>query len=61
MPVSSMNIAVIFSKTPRTVENAAKVMKMKKSEPKTLPYGIWLKMPGNVIKIKEGPASGSTP
>ena len=60
-PVRSMNIAAMFSNTPSTVEKAANDMKTKNSDPHSLPHFIWLKIFGRVMKMRDGPASGSTP
>ena len=60
-PVSSIIQDIIFSKTASTVENAAKVIKIKNKLPHSLPIGIWLKIFGRVIKIRLGPDVGLTP
>ena len=56
-----MNIAMMFSNTPITVENAANVMNTKNSAPQRRPIAIWLKIFGSVLKISAGPESGRTP
>ena len=61
MPVRSRNMAMIFSKTPITVDMAAKDINTKKREPHKRPSPIWLNILGSVMKIRLGPASGSTP
>ena len=54
-PVRSIVIARMFSKTASTVENAANVMKTKKSVPQRRPPGIALKTFGSVTKMRPGP------
>ncbi len=60
-PKRSMAKEIIFSKTAITVESAAKDKNRKNRVPQILPPAIWLKIWGRVMKIREGPASGSTP
>lgn len=55
---------MMFSNTAITVENDAKIIKRKKSVPKTLPPGMLLKMDDSVVKRKLAPtvpASAVTP
>ena len=52
--------AAIFSKTASIVDIAAKVIKMKKSEPQNMPSGMFMKTFGSVMKMSDGPASGSS-
>ena len=54
-PWRSIVIARMFSQTARTVENAANVMKTKKSVPQIRPPGIGLKTFGSVLKMRPGP------
>ena len=60
-PKVSMQLAMMFSKTARTVVKLAKVIKRKKSAPQTRPPVMLTKTRGSVWKIRDGPASGSTP
>ena len=57
----SMKKAMMPSKTATTVDMAAKVRKMKKTAPHQRPPGIWVKRFGMVMKMRLGPAPGSTP
>ena len=57
----SVKHAIIFSKTAKTVDIAAKLIKTKNNPPQSLPNGILLKIFGNVIKIRLGPLLTSTP
>ena len=59
-PKLSIPLAIRFSKTAITVERLAKVMKRKKSVPQSLPPAMFAKTLGRVMKMSEGPASGST-
>ena len=59
-PKLSMPLAIRFSKTAITVERLAKVIKRKKRVPHILPPAMLANTFGSVMKIREGPASGST-
>ena len=56
--VKSITIEIMFSKTAKTVEKAAKKRNKKNKQPQILPPSILLKILGKVIKISGGPASG---
>ncbi len=56
-----MQQEMIFSKTARTVDMAAKVMKTKNRVPHSRPMGMLLNTLGRVTKIRPGPAPTSTP
>ena len=57
----SMHVQMRFSNTAVTVEKLAKVMKTKKRAPQNWPHGILTKIFGSVAKMRDGPASASTP
>ena len=57
----SMPQELMFSNTASMVENAAKVIKTKKSVPQIWPPAIPLNTLGNVMKIRLGPLSGLMP
>ena len=61
VPHWSMQNATMFSKTPMTVESAAKLMKMKNSVPQSWPPHIWSNTLGSVTNTRLGPESGETP
>ena len=61
IPHLSMQLAMMFSKTPMIVENAANVINRKNSAPQKRPPGIWINTFGSVINISSGPAPGLIP
>ena len=61
VPNNSKFDAIMFSNTASTVENAAKLINKKNSEPHNLPPAIALNTFGKVIKINAGPESAGIP
>ena len=60
-PKLSMQLAMMFSNTARTVVKLAKVMNRKNSAPHTRPPAMWRNTRGSVMKIRDGPLPASTP